>query len=61
MGQTKLSVVLLTVFAVKCLSMTYHELEDFAEYLEKTSQLSPTLKSKWIKVLHWFFNYVNII
>ncbi|CAH0699124.1 unnamed protein product [Spodoptera exigua] len=24
--------------------MTYHELEDFAEYLKKTSQLSPTLK-----------------
>ncbi|CAH1643529.1 unnamed protein product [Spodoptera littoralis] len=44
MGHTKLSVVLLTVFAVKCLAMTYHELEDFAEYLKKTSQLSPTLK-----------------
>lgn len=47
MGRTKLSVVLVIVCVVKCLAMTYDELEDFAEHLKKTSQLSPTLKSKW--------------
>ncbi|CAH0600591.1 unnamed protein product [Chrysodeixis includens] len=44
MGRIKLSVVLIVVCVVKCLAMTYDELEDFAEHLKKTSQLSPTLK-----------------
>lgn len=47
MGRIKLSVVLIVVCVVKCLAMTYDELEDFAEHLKKTSQLSPTLKSKF--------------
>ncbi|KAJ8734716.1 hypothetical protein PYW08_013966 [Mythimna loreyi] len=44
MGRIKLSVLLLTVCVVKCLAMSYNELEDFAEHIKKTSQLSPTLK-----------------
>lgn len=44
MARTKLPVVLLIACAVKCLAMSYNELEDFAEHIKKTSQLSPTLK-----------------
>ncbi|XP_075990889.1 uncharacterized protein LOC142986323 [Anticarsia gemmatalis] len=44
MGRLKLSVVLIVICAVKCLAMSYSELEDFSDYIKKTSQLSPTLK-----------------
>lgn len=41
-------VVCLLFFVIKCTCMSISEIEDFSNFLKKTSQLDEPLKSKYI-------------